>query len=223
MATAAQVKTLVAPLLAKRPDLVFSRRMIFQKPLHHVVSAVILDRASQIERVAVHTIIMPSYHPRFMHASWGWGISRPDGLGTYSFAQPDAGEFLCRELEEKVLPQLAAINDIPSFVAHATSNSLRKHRFDDGGYNFTTAAGLGELDQARLIGDQLKAIGGLELPGYDDEITIWINNKRHLYDLVCAGDRAGIIALLHRWEAETIADWGLAKYWEPSPFPIEQM
>ena len=170
----------------------------------------------------MHTTVLPIYHPSFRHSTWGWGISRPDGLGTYSLAQPDAGELLCRELEKTVLPQLAAINDIPSFVAHATSNVERLHHFEFGAH-MTTAAALGDLDQARACGDSLKSKGALDGPGYDAAATQSINNKRHLYDLVCAGDRAGIIALLHRWEAETISDWGLAKFWEPSPFPIEQM
>ena len=86
----------------------------------------------------------------------------------------------------------------------------------------TTAAALGDLDQARVYGDNLKSKGALDGPGHDEEATRFIINKQHLYDLVCAGDRAGIIALLHRWEAETVAAWGLAKFWEPSPFPIEE-
>ncbi len=220
MATELEVRKLVSPLLTKRADLAFAKRLLFLKPLHHVLSAITLGRASDPNRVAVGTTINPIYHPGRRHLDLGWGVSRPDGY-SYSLRQADAQELICWELELNVLPQLAAINDIPSFVAHATSNEFRKHHFEFGAH-MTTAAALGNLDQAREYGDKLKSKGALNGPGYDAEATQSINNKRCLYDLVCAGDRTGIIALLHRWEAETAARWGLAKYWEPSPFPIEK-
>ncbi len=39
--------------------------------------------------------------------------------------------------------------------------------------------------------------------------------------LVHAQDRPAIAAKLHKWEAYSVKQLKLEKYWQPSPFPIE--
>ncbi len=39
--------------------------------------------------------------------------------------------------------------------------------------------------------------------------------------MVQAQDKAGIAAKLHEWEAYSVKQLKLEKYWQPSPFPIE--
>jgi hypothetical protein len=39
--------------------------------------------------------------------------------------------------------------------------------------------------------------------------------------MVLAQDKAGIAAKLHEWEAYTVKQLKLEKYWQPTPFPIE--
>jgi hypothetical protein len=219
MATTAQVRRLVAPLLMRRKDLAFAKRLVFAKPLHHVLSAVLLGRCSDPNGVSVYTVIFPIYHPRStIPINWGWPLPRPDGQ-TYSLDQPDAQSLLCEQLETIVLPRLAAIRDIPSFVAHVTSHR-NSHRFEFG-YHLTTALALGDLERASEICCNLEASGVLNKRGFDAEAEQSQENKRTLCRLVAANDRAAIAALLHEWEAASAERWGLAAHWEPSPFPLE--
>lgn len=173
------------------------------------------------EIVSVGTIVLPIFHPETMHISWGWAVSRPDGRGVYRLDQPDSQELLLHELETKILPQLSTISDIPSFEAHVMSHRNR-HMFEFGDH-ISTAAALGQLDRAKSYCQNKRAKGHLDGPGGNADSTLSIARRRTLCDLIEADDRAGIIALLHHWEAATVADWGLAPFWEPSPFPIEQM
>ena len=218
MATAAQLKRLVAPLLKQRGDLAFIDRMLIVRPVRHVLRAILLDRTGDRARFAVRPILMPIYHPHFLNLSWGWPISRPDGW-SYAIDQPDAQDFLIAELEQRALPRLAAVHDIMSLKAHCEAHENR-HHFEFGPH-LSTAAALGDFDDARRICRELKAKGSLEGPGGDAESTQYIEDRRVLCELICRDDRAAVIKLLHQREAATAARWGLADIWEPSPFPLE--
>lgn len=84
-----------------------------------------------------------------------------------------------------------------------------------------TAIALGELDAARAIWAKTD---GFYRPG-----RIMDEPYRQLeYDRLCeideplmAGDRAGLAALLHRWEAENIVGSPLEPYWVAERFPLE--
>ena len=220
MSTSAQVEKLVAPLLWKRRDLVFARRKIFFRPLRHILSAVNLGGSNDPAIVAVGTVVVPIFQRDHIHASWGWPVSRPDGW-VYRLDQPDAQELLLHALEFQVLPRLSTIRDIPEFEQYVAAHG-NGHRYDNP-RRLITAAARGDLELALHLSRDLRAKGHLDGPGGDAESTRSIARRRTLCDLIEADDRAGIIALLHQWEAATAADWGLAHFWEPSPFPIEQM
>ena len=51
--------------------------------------------------------------------------------------------------------------------------------------------------------------------GHFDELT------GDFYDCVRARDRIAVAAYLHKWEAYTVRNAKLEKFWQPSPFPIE--
>ena len=44
---------------------------------------------------------------------------------------------------------------------------------------------------------------------------------QELCPLVAANDRAGLAKLLHSYEAQSVKNLKLEKFWEPTPFPIE--
>ena len=218
MASAAQVKRLVAPFVRQHNELIYCQRMLVLKPLNHVLRAVRLGRASDPRMVAVGTVVLPVYHPGFRHISWGWGISRPDGW-SYAIDQPDAQDLLIAELDHRALPRLAAIHDIAGMKTYIEAHEFR-HHFEFGSH-LSTAAALGDFDDARRICRELEAKGSLEGPGGDAESTGYIEDLRVLCELICRDDRAAVIKLLHQREAATAARWGLADIWEPSPFPLE--
>ena len=42
-----------------------------------------------------------------------------------------------------------------------------------------------------------------------------------LCPLVAANDRTGLAKLLHSYEAQSVKNLKIEKFWEPTPFPIE--
>jgi hypothetical protein len=152
--------------------------------------------------------------------SWGWRCPRPDGV-IYRTDQPDASELLIEELEERTLPRLAKFNDLATLLRHCEAHEFRHHL--DFGDNLSFACALGNFEEARRICADWRSRGVLDAVGVDEESRRTLAESRELCALVCADDRAGIIALLHRWEADTARRWGLADIWEPSPFPVESM
>ena len=220
MTTTAQVEKLVRPLLRRRPELAFSRRHVFAQPVHHVLAAVCLDRSSDPAAIIVIPTVLPVYHVGRLNLKWGWRVRSPGSIG-FRTDQPDVQNVLIHVLEKEVLPRLAAIVDIADFERHVLAHEDR-HKFEFG-YHLTTAVALGQLDRAREICRGYRATGGLETAGRNPAWWPDIERRRALCELLEADDRAGMIALLHQWEAATAADWGIAKYWEPSPFPLDAM
>ncbi len=45
---------------------------------------------------------------------------------------------------------------------------------------------------------------------------------KELCPLIAANDRPGLARLLHGYEAQSVKNLKLEKFWEPTPFPIEQ-
>ncbi|WP_155912015.1 hypothetical protein [Methylobacterium sp. 77] len=89
-------------------------------------------------------------------------------------------------------------------------------------WHLITAIALGELDEARTIWSK---IGRSYRKGFDIEDPY----LQPVYDRYCligeplmADDRAGLAAILHRWEAEYLVGSPLEPYWAPSPFPLEE-
>jgi hypothetical protein len=218
MAPAARVKRFIAPFLKAHPEVGFIARKLVVLPLRHVLTAVDLGRSSDPDAVIVGTTVLPMFHPGSDHISWGRGIARPDGRYC-SLTQSDALAVLTAELESWILPSLQRIQTIGDLLAHCQAHENR-HMLDFG-EGLSIACALGDFDEARRICADWRRRGILDAEGYDDASRKSLADSRELCGLVCADDRAGIIALLHRWEADTAERWGLADIWEPSPFPVE--
>ena len=55
--------------------------------------------------------------------------------------------------------------------------------------------------------------------------TDYRSRRRRILEIVeplRTGDRAAIAAILHRWEAEAARFHEVERWWEPTPFPIEE-
>ena len=220
MTNSAQMKRLVAPLIKCRGDLAFSRRTIILKPVHHIARGVILDGAGDVSVVVIRPWIQQVFDPAHQSLTWTWPVSRQGG-GRFRIEQPTVQSEVIEAIATDVLPRLQPISDITHFEQYVTAHK-NMHLYDNP-RRLITAAARGDLELALHLSRDLRAKGHLDGPGGDAESTRSIVRRRTLSDLIEVDDRAGIIALLHQWEAATAADWGLAQFWEPSPFPIEQM
>ena len=60
-----------------------------------------------------------------------------------------------------------------------------------------------------------------ETYGCDDDDKAQLRRLKELCRRLAADDRAGLAALLHDWEAQTVRNLKIEHLWEPTPFPLE--
>jgi hypothetical protein len=77
----------------------------------------------------------------------------------------------------------------------------------------------GDLVAAEAICDYLKTKAGKSEYVYQEER--YGRAVQELCPLVAANDRAGLANLLHSYEAQSVKNLKIEKYWERTPFPIE--
>lgn len=222
MSTTAQMRALAAPLLARNSDLVMIGRDIFLAPIRHVARFICLDNTSgkdgfSPQAGAIHLF---EYHDwlGLTHTQ----IMGGPGQGLWLLSQPDIQSRFTDTCERDVLPWLRAMESIADFAAFSgkenfpyepmRSYPLRQIPID---------VALGNFAAARAICTLLTSGRGIECgPDFAEERNRVLTELRpHLQ----SENRAALAAVLHRWEAHTVKALKLEKYWEPTPFPIEQM
>lgn len=79
---------------------------------------------------------------------------------------------------------------------------------------------LGDFESALAICEDITAREAVYRKlKYDDELHM----IALLHPLMLAKDIRGLAALLHQWEEKAVRRLKLTPYWQPSPFPIEEM
>jgi hypothetical protein len=227
MATEREIKKLLRPLLARHEDLALVGRLIVVKPLHHHLRGVLVDRRSWADALVPGWYVYHLFDPGLAYfLSWGDELNRP-APGGWTTKDPRVSEELCNEIEVKALPILRRIVSFEDFV-----NVISKGKTLPGrtlpqwilfhpDHKMLINIALGNLDTAQEL--CLKHFSRPLAPTpRDADVTkrryAGINRIR---ELLAENDRAGLIALLHEWEAATVKRLKLEPYWEPTPFPIE--
>lgn len=82
---------------------------------------------------------------------------------------------------------------------------------------------LGNLDAAREIAAKHRHIWASPPLQFKLQERERAQRLTMLVGLLDAGDRAGLAALLHEWEATTVKNLKIEHLWERTPFPLEEM
>jgi hypothetical protein len=221
MTTKADVKRLVAPILARNLDLVLVNRLLVIKPFRHIARGVFIDRQSDKDGLRPHWIAS------FLATQRDWlelnfGNTFFPNVGHYfSMSDPELPEKLRGAFEDFALPTLRPVKTIADFQRYATDGTVPFQRLEH--HPFTKVCvdiAVGDLASALAICETVMAREAVyrELK-YDDELQL----IALLHPLVIDKDRKPLAALLHQWEEEAVNRLGLKPYWEPSPFPIEEI
>ena len=223
MTTVAQVRQVVQPLLHRNPDLAMIGRLVVIKPVQHILRGIYIDR------IGVPRLFMPAWAVVFLFEprqsfsyNWGERIGRPvPGAASWDANDPGTPAMMCEAIEKGALSLLRPIKTIDDF-AKFTSKERFPHTFLDL-YKirkiFVDVA-RGDLDTARSICDYLASDKGKlgHLPMMQQEYD---RVTKELCPLVAANDRTGLARLLHSYEAQSVRNLKLEKFWERTPFPIE--
>ncbi len=220
MTTAAQVKNLVRPLLARCPELVLIGRMVAITPVRHVLRAIYIDRTrSGDEFVPRWAAIHLFEQARSVWFNLGGDIYKPRPTPWHEryptlwwVDDPETPALLAEAIETAVLPKLAPLNDLEAYYKHLIS--VNDHAYHLRPYQrVIVEAARGRLDEVRNV--------------CCDELSRWSDKDEYvrLPKQICAhlaeNDVSGIAALLHEWEAITVRNLQIEHLWEPTPFPLE--
>lgn len=221
MSTLAEVRRIAKPLLARHDDLAMIGRMIVVLPVRHVLRAVYLGGSSGRGQFRVTRMLLPLFLGRD-HLSSDWSEPLHDQqFGFWSTLKPGVETALHAIVEAEGLPILRPVQTIADFRAFVWERGFMGFGLrQDALSRSVIEAALGELDAAEASCDEAdRGFGRGERLGSARERVERITLE--LGALITARDRAGIAALLHAWEAETVKNLKLEKVWEPTPFPVE--
>ncbi|WP_132032145.1 hypothetical protein [Aquabacter spiritensis] len=140
--------------------------------------------------------------------------------GFWSMEQPGIAEALIEAIEHQALPKLRAVTTLDDYLAFVSRHMFRHKLFDWPSVKIIVDVAQGDLAAARRLRDAHR-------PEWDDDPSLAerIRDKRHRLRALCAlldaDDRPGLAALLHDWEAITVRNFRIEKFWTPTPFPLE--
>jgi hypothetical protein len=227
MSTAAQMKKLVAPLLARNPDLVLAKRVLYLRPVSHILRYVQLQDVLDKDRFnaawgIVNLLPRLNILEPYPSMDYGYKIWPPGEMALWYLTNPLTQEIFTDTMERDVLPRMRAVNDIRGFVdftkesEFSWANLKRWHLHD-----LTINVALGNLDAARAT---CEALANNELrwelhyfPVFSQRIL------SELWPALQSEDRPRMAAFLRNCEEYSVKALKLEKHWEPTPFPIEQM
>jgi hypothetical protein len=222
MTTSAQIKKLVQPLLERNPELVISGRFVFFRQVNHILRGIYVDRYSYKEGFRPVWTLSSLFRPtEQLSISIGEQIY-PAPEDYWYINKPNIDEKFADRMEELALPRLEAYktiekfsnikyNIMPNNTMTLERSPVRKIYVDLALGNFQEAENLFEMF-SQHPDYWIKYFHTLQ--HYNE----MINEVR---PMVRAHDKAIIAAKLHEWEAYSVKQLKLEKYWHPSPFPIE--
>ena len=221
MTSAREIKRLVQPLLRKNIDLVLATgRLVLLKPLHHIMRGIFIDRTSSKNQFEPFWVTVHLFEYRKgISVNMGQTIFRGRGY-RWQLDEPGIDLELDRKSEEQALPRLRSIQTITDYIQIATGPDMFQKPLADPGALMVAHVATGNLDAARAIGNEER----WKWPHVTDPYMRPLFDRwERMAGLVIADDRQAMIALLHEWEEQTVANMQLTEFWERTPFPIEEM
>lgn len=228
MTTKRQIKELVRPLLERNPDIVLvGHQTLFFRPVGSVGRLVLIDRTGNADCCSVNWFLSEF----FMPSAYSWDrlgrchdlICRSAGFeggqGWY-WSDPTIYTDIVTRVEADALATLRPLRTARECLEFARTRRATIGYLDTHWHLFAHIA-LGELDAARAMWAKSR---GFYRPGriMDEPFHQLEYDRLCLIDApLMADDRAGLAALLHRWEAENIVGSPLEPYWVVERLPLE--
>jgi hypothetical protein len=227
MPTFAELKVLLRPLLKRRRELKFVRRVLFFAPLSHYVSGVAFGWSSYGWSDVI-PFGCPLYTGEFIFDVRAVAYQDAFRIGTDWKDNPErASRELCDRLEHDILPSVQPIVDFESHMRVPKYLPVNDpDRWDSPSMSFwraLAACTVGNYDLAEeLLRGSEEACLSVNPGRVVEEFRFGnlFERLRYLLHFLRA-DRARVLPLLHDWEAYTVQQNKVGKYWKPSPFACE--
>jgi hypothetical protein len=219
MTTVAQIRQVVRPLLERNSDLALVGRLIVIKPVHHLLLGVYIGRSpNPLRHVPTWSVILLSDVQERFGFLWGERVRGRQGF--WQSTDPDVSSAMCEAIEQEALAPMRSIKTFDDFIDLTSKlRNPRRHLDLFPIARLTVDIARGDLVAAEAICEYLKTKAG--------KSEYFLAQERYepamqgLVPLVAANDRKGLANLLHSYEAQSVKNLKIEKYWERTPFPIE--
>lgn len=221
MTTKKQINRLLGELVERNPDLAQSERFVIIKPLRHVMRSISIGRGIEADGPQFLCSMGHFFDPTANRQ--GITLDRiflPHGApGRWS--QPGMPAAFFEACETQILPKMRSVNTI--------EDMLRFRTFGSSEFRASVSFVIHQIHFAAAYGRFDRALRRFErIKHWDRSRMSWRRPEfEHVADelvpLMRAGDRDGVIRLLHRWEEDRVRRFGLEAIYEPTPFPLETM
>lgn len=218
MTTIRQINKLVAPLLSPASPLTQKAEALILRPVRHVINRLVVWRTGDADHFRVTWDCCPAFAESFT-TEWDTTFL-PAPRQLWRWSTPGIHERFIACVNQEILPRMQAAGTLDGFlqlVAEPDFEARRLVNHVDTDIRIDIARGdLGTaLVKCRSL-QQRCALGPDSHWG-----RIWRRTTEPAGPLLEAGDRQGLITLLHEWEGELIARKDLDAIYEPTPFPLE--
>lgn len=220
MTTAREVKKLVAPLLARNPDLALVGRLIVLTPVHHVLRGIFIDATSQANQCDPRWLMMDLlFKADDLIYGIGGSLFRSKPRTLWWLDDPEISADLVYVAERDALPKLRSTRTLQDYLEAALpKDPVALQRV--WGMRFSFAVAMGDLDAARgFLESDRQNFYARQMnefrPGLADRLLQ--DGAR-----VSADDRQALADYLHACEAYTVGKLKIAHLWERTPFPVER-
>lgn len=219
MTTVSQVKQAVQPLLQRNPDLALVGRLVIIKPVHHVLRCVYIDRSLDLlSLVPTSSVLLLSDLKKDFGYIWGGRVRGK--TGNWKIIDPDLPEAMCEAIEHEALAPMRSIKTIDDFISFTAKERFPTHHLDlYPATRLIADIARGDLTAAKAICKYLKTKEGKAEYFYLQEKYDRV--MQEFCPFVVTEDRAGLAKLLHSYEAQSVKNLKIEKYWESTPFPLE--
>lgn len=243
MTTKSEIRKWVKPLTEGRPELVLHGRVLVFRPLQHLIRGLSFRSGRGRSWPSISWFFYPTFSAP---GSWNSRFERDIPVG--SSEGPHFNQHLVERAAEAITDYLVLNKSIRNF--HDFALRYEGFMFGNLGHfpreHATTLAALGRFDEAAALlspaVDELQAIGKARielrqavlerrhklrrgeiiLSGGEDYLRM-ADTYRPLLAALKTRDATAVAALLAEWEATNIARWDVGSYWQPTPFPFEEV
>ena len=225
MTKSEQVETLMAPLLARHPDLFLFDRTLGLRPVRHFARMVVFGDGTSPDVCVPKWIVLPTFRPNVGVAStlgrcFSDLYSRRREYGRWLWSDAAMMADVAERVEAYALPLLRPLDTFERSLWFGIGHTIVQKSVDHRERMVMDIAG-GELDAARRIWSEAGHTPVAGAVPSDPSLQADDDAYGRIGPPLLADDRPALSRLLHGWEAANLRGSPLEPYWAPTPFPLD--
>lgn len=228
-----ELKKLVGPLLKRRPEVAYDRRMVFFRPLTHYLCGVTFISGFYGQYFSISAVVDQLFDgsPMLFLNRTAHNRALEKRVDESWLEDHDrAAVEISGTIEQHLLPTVAGVTQPADHVGSPTFPTVGAWSWSERAFS---ACYYGDFDAAQEWADKvteqdLTLVMRLyqenlpDLPEEDLKFHPSVEGRCIYLSRLLRRDRDAVIPLLHEWEAYKVRKLKLEKYWQPTLFPCEK-